>query len=147
MLKAYPKTKFVGHADAFWANVSADYHEEAAYPVGPVKRGGVTDKLLGDFENMYGDVSANSGNNALSRDEEFTSGFLKRHQNKLMFGSDCGCSNGRGDGLGPSVAKRMQGKCVARETLGILNKNLDGGALTKVTWGNAHRLYKIKAQA
>lgn len=147
MLKAYPKTKFVGHADAFWANVSADYHEEAAYPVGPVKRGGVTDKLLGDFENMYGDVSANSGNNALSRDEEFTLGFLKRHQNKLMFGSDCGCSNGRGDELGPSVAKRMQGKCVARETLGILNKNLDGGALTKVTWGNAHRLYKIKAQA
>ena len=25
MLKAYPKTKFIGHADAFWANISADY--------------------------------------------------------------------------------------------------------------------------
>src|ERR1700742_652166 len=32
MLKAYPKTRFIGHADAFWANVSADYANEAAYP-------------------------------------------------------------------------------------------------------------------
>ena len=46
MLKAYPKTKFIGHADAFWANVSADYANEDAYPTGPIKRGGVTDKLL-----------------------------------------------------------------------------------------------------
>ena len=35
ILKAYPKTTFIGHADAFWANVSADYHNEAAYPTGP----------------------------------------------------------------------------------------------------------------
>src|SRR5262249_30140212 len=30
VLKANPKTTFIGHADAFWANVSADYHNEAA---------------------------------------------------------------------------------------------------------------------
>lgn len=150
MLKAYPKTKFIGHADAFWANVSADYHEEAAYPSGPVKLGGVTDKLLGDFENMYGDLSANSGNNAMSRDPEFSAGFLKRHQNKLMFGSDCACSDGKGSGVSQQnnpTASRMAGKCVARETLTVLNRHLDGAALTKVTWGNAHRLYKIKIPA
>src|SRR5687768_7731567 len=45
ILKAYPKTTFIGHADAFWATVSADYHNEAAYPTGPITRGGVTDKL------------------------------------------------------------------------------------------------------
>ena len=39
VLKAYPKTTFIGHADAFWANVSADYRNEAAYPTGPIKRG------------------------------------------------------------------------------------------------------------
>ncbi|MFN0118976.1 MAG: amidohydrolase family protein, partial [Blastocatellia bacterium] len=99
MLKAYPKTKFIGHADAFWANVSADYANEAAYPSGPVKRGGVTDKLLGDFPNLYGDLSANSGNNALSRDPEFTKEFLVRHQNKLIFGSDCSCQDGHGGGV------------------------------------------------
>src|SRR5258707_15456008 len=25
ILKAHPRTKFIGHADAFWANISADY--------------------------------------------------------------------------------------------------------------------------
>ena len=64
VLKAYPKTTFIGHADAFWANVSADYHNEAAYPTGPIKRGGLTDKWLGDHPNLFADMSANSGNNA-----------------------------------------------------------------------------------
>jgi hypothetical protein len=36
VLKAYPKTKFIAHADAFWANISADYREDTAYPSGPV---------------------------------------------------------------------------------------------------------------
>jgi len=68
ILKAYPKTKFIGHADAFWANISADYNNDAAYPTGKIKPGGVTDKLLSDYPNLYGDLAANSGNNALSRE-------------------------------------------------------------------------------
>ncbi len=70
-----------------------------AYPSGPIKRGGVTDKLLSDYPNLYGDLSANSGNNALSRDPEFTAGFLARHKEKLIFGSDCGCTDGKGGGI------------------------------------------------
>ena len=46
MLKMFPKTRFIGHADAFWANVSADYANEIDYPSGPIKRGGITDRLL-----------------------------------------------------------------------------------------------------
>ena len=125
MLKAYPKTKFIGHADAFWANVSADYANEAAYPTGPIKRGGITDKLLGDYANLFGDLSANSGNNALSRDPEFTADFLARHQNKLVFGSDCSCQDGNGGGVSQNnnpAAARMRGKCVARETLTVLKQ-------------------------
>ena len=99
ILKAYPKTRFIGHADAFWANVSADYANEVDYPKGKIKRGGVTDKLLGDYANLYGDLAANSGNNALSRDPEFTPGFLKRHQSKLIYGSDCSCTDGKGGGI------------------------------------------------
>ena len=98
ILKAYPRTMFIGHADAFWANVSADYHNESAYPSGPIKRGGMTDRLLGDYPNLFGDLSANSGNNAMSRDAAFTADFLKRHQDKLLFGSDCGCTDGHGSG-------------------------------------------------
>ncbi len=77
VLKAHPKTTFIGHADAFWANVSADYHNEAAYPTGPVKRGGVTDQWLGEHPNLFADMAANSGNNAMSRDPEFTTAFLR----------------------------------------------------------------------
>ena len=41
MLKAFPKTKFIAHADTFWANVSADYAYDTAYPSGPIKPGGI----------------------------------------------------------------------------------------------------------
>jgi uncharacterized protein len=148
MLRAYPKTKFIGHADAFWANVSADYAEQESYPTGPIKRGGVTDKLLGDYENLFGDLSANSGNNALSRDPEFTTDFLARHQNKLVFGSDCSCADGHGGGVSQNnnpAAARLRGKCVARETLTLLKRHTKPAVFRKLTWENGHQLYKIKA--
>jgi predicted TIM-barrel fold metal-dependent hydrolase len=146
ILKAYPKTTFIGHADAFWANVSADYHNEAAYPAGPITRGGLTDKWLGDYANLYGDLAANSGNNALSRDAAFTADFLKRHQNKLLFGSDCSCSDGRGGGVSQNnnpAASRMAGKCVARETLTLLQKSTPPDVFKKLVWGNVHSLLRI----
>jgi uncharacterized protein len=148
VVKAHPKTTFIGHADAFWANVSADYHNEAAYPTGPVKRGGVTDRWLGEHPNLFADMAANSGNNAMSRDPEFTAAFLERHQDKLLFGSDCSCSDGRGGGVSQSnnpAAARMAGKCVARETLGLLKRSASPQVLQKIVWGNLHRLLKIPA--
>ena len=148
ILKAYPKTTFIGHADAFWANVSADYQNEAAYPTGPIKRGGVTDKLLGDYANLFGDLAANSGNNAMSRDAAFTADFLKRHQDKLFFGSDCSCADGHGGGVSQSnnpAAARMAGKCVARETLGLLKRATTPEVFQKLVWGNAHKLLRIPA--
>ena len=146
ILKAYPKTTFIGHADAFWANVSADYRNEAAYPAGPIKRGGITDRLLADYANLYGDLAANSGNNAMTRDPEFTAGFLGRHQNKLIFGSDCSCADGRGAGVSQSnnpAASRLAGKCVARETLTMLKKQAPAPIFRKIVWDNAHTLLKI----
>lgn len=148
VLKAYPKTRFVGHADAFWANIDAKYANEAAYPTGLVTRGGVTDKLLGDYPNLFGDLSANSGNNAMSRDPEFTADFLKRHQDKLIFGSDCACADGNGSGLGQPnnpAAARLAGKCVARATLTLLKVSTTPEVFRKLVWENAHRTYKISA--
>lgn len=149
VLKEYPKTLFIGHADAFWANISADYANEAAYPSGKIKRGGVTDKLLADYPNLFGDLAANSGNNALSRDPEFTPDFLKRHQDKLIFGSDCACADGKGGGVSQSnnpPAARMAGKCVARETLTILRKSASPAIFRKLTWENAHKAYRLSDQ-
>ena len=146
ILKAFPKTRFIGHADAFWANISADYAEQDAYPTGPVARGGITDRLLADYPNLYGDLSANSGNNALSRDAAFTRDFLHRHQDRLMFGSDCNCTDGKGGGAAQNsaaVAPRMRGKCVARETLTLLSSSVDAPTFRKLAWDNAHRLLKL----
>jgi len=147
ILKAYPKTRFIGHADAFWANVSADYANESAYPSGKIKPGGVTDKLLSDYPNLIGDLSANSGNNALSRDPDFTEGFLQRHQDKLIFGSDCSCSDGKGGGVSQANnpgASRLAGKCVARETLTVLKRSTSPAIFRKLTWENAHKAYSLK---
>jgi predicted TIM-barrel fold metal-dependent hydrolase len=146
MLEKYPNTKFVGHADAFWANVSADYENQEAYPSGPIVRGGITDKLLADYPNMFGDMSANSGNNALSRDPEFTADFLSRHQDKLMFGSDCACADGKGEGRSQRnnpAAARLFNKCVARETLTVLKNAASDDVFRKLTCENARRVYKI----
>ena len=146
ILKAFPKTTFIGHADAFWANVSKSYKNEAAYPTGPIVRGGVTDRLLGDYANLFGDLSANSGNNMLSRDDEFTRDFLRRHQDKLMFGSDCGCADGRGSGVSQGnnpAAARLAGKCVARETLTVLQRSTTPEVFRKIVWENIHRLLRV----
>ena len=72
--------------------------QKTLYPLGPVTPGGLTDRLLTDYPNMFGDLSAGSGLNALNRDEEFTRGFLERHQDKLLYGSDCNDNIGRGPG-------------------------------------------------
>jgi uncharacterized protein len=148
VLKAFPKTTFIGHADAFWANVSADYANDVDYPSGPIVRGGVTDKLLGDYANLFGDLSANSGNNALSRDAGFTRDFLARHQDKLLFGSDCSCADGRGTGVAQQNnprASRLAGKCVARETLTLLQGAASPAVFRKLAWGNASRLFRLDA--
>ncbi len=134
MLKAFPKTTFIGHADAFWANVSADYAEDTSYPKGPIKPGGVTDRFLSDYGNLYADMSANSGNNFLNRDPEFAAAFLERHQDKLMFGSDCPCADGRGG---------TSGRCVARATLTSLKKLAAPRVFRKITWENATRLLRL----
>lgn len=144
ILKAYPKTIFIGHADAFWANISADVPTDTAYPAGRVKPGGLTDRLLAEFPNLYGDVSANSGRNALGRDPDFMAGFLARHQNKLLFGCDCSCDDGRGTNQ-RSQQPLIKGRCVARETLSALRDLSPPEVFRKITWANGSNLFKIRA--
>ena len=84
----------------------------------------------------------------LSRDEAFTRDFLRRHQDKLMFGSDCSCSDGHGGGVSQAnnpAAARLAGKCVARETLTVLKRSATPDVFRKIAWDNAHKLLKIPA--
>lgn len=98
-LKKYQRVRIIGHAQTWWANISAEVPpaEKTLYPKGPVKPGGLLDRLLGDYPNLYADMSAGSGFNALSRDEEFTAGFIERHPKQMLFGSDCPCRDGKGE--------------------------------------------------
>ncbi|MEZ6054272.1 MAG: hypothetical protein R3B91_13870 [Planctomycetaceae bacterium] len=96
-LKKYKQVRIIGHAQSWWANISADVPTDNLYPTGPVKPGGLLDRLLSDYPNLYADLSAGSGFNALSRDEDFTGGFLERHRKQILFGSDCPCRDGKGE--------------------------------------------------
>jgi predicted TIM-barrel fold metal-dependent hydrolase len=148
VLRAYPRTKFIGHGDLFWANISADVPADRGYPGGPIKPGGLTDKWLSDFPNLYADMSANSGNNALSRDTGYSRGFIERHKDKLIFGSDCSCADGKGGGVSQGnnpEAARLAGKCVARETLGLLKGLTSPEVFRKITWENSAKLFKVPA--
>jgi hypothetical protein len=58
------------------------------YPNYPVKNEGVVPKLLRRHENLYGDLSAGSGFNAINRDLNYSINFLNEFQNKLMFGTE-----------------------------------------------------------
>ncbi len=144
ILKAHKNTNFIGHANFFWASISANPPSGEEYPSGPVKLGGLTDRWLADYPNLYGDLSANSGNNALSRDPTFARAFLQRHQNKLMFGSDCSCKDGNGGGGSPLLA-RLKGKCVGRDTLGLLKEFTTPDLFRKIAWDNAHHLLRVSA--
>ena len=54
---------------------------------GPVIPGRVP-QLLGKYKNLYGDISAGSGSNAIMRDPEYGAIFLETFQDQLVFGTD-----------------------------------------------------------
>jgi predicted TIM-barrel fold metal-dependent hydrolase len=108
----------------------------------------LSDRWLSDFPNFYADMSANSGNNGLSRDTEFSRGFITRHQSKLIFGSDCSCTDGHGAGISQGnnpEASRLAGKCVARETLSLLRRLASPEVFRRITWDNGVKLFKVPA--
>lgn len=87
-LETAPDTTFIGHAQGWWASISGDAADLQAYPKGKVTPGGAIDRLMDRYPNIYGDLSAGSGANAISRDLEFGRDFLIRRQDRLLFGTD-----------------------------------------------------------
>ncbi|MFW5866485.1 MAG: amidohydrolase family protein [Armatimonadota bacterium] len=88
MLQKFPGLIFIGHGPRWWNGISADDDGSCQYPDTPVVEGGAADRLLQEYDNMYADLSAGSGYNAMTRDPEFTEGFLERNWRKLMFATD-----------------------------------------------------------
>jgi len=96
-LSKFPKVNFIGHAQTVWAYIDKNYRNpKDLYPKGKVTPGGLTDRYLSDYPNFWADISAGSGLNAILRDEEQMRGFLQRHADRVLFGSDCNDAVGRG---------------------------------------------------
>lgn len=133
MLKKYPQTTFIGHAQTWWANIDKNHTDQAVlYPKGKVTAGGWTDRYLSDYPNMFADMSAGSGLNALTRDEEHAAGFLDRHQDKILYGSDCNDAVGQGPA------------CQGSQTIAALRKLASSKAVErKILYENAHKLFRL----
>jgi predicted TIM-barrel fold metal-dependent hydrolase len=133
MLEKYPKVNFLGHAQTWWANVDRNNTDQTVmYPKGPVTPGGLTDRYLGDYPNMFGDLSAGSGLNALTRDEDFARDFIARHQDKLIYGSDCSDHMGSGT------------PCQGAQTIATIRRLSPGKAVErKLLYRNANKLFRL----
>ena len=133
VLEKFPKTNFIGHAQTWWANIDKDHADQKVlYPKTKVTAGGMTDRYLREYPNMFGDMSAGSGLNALIRDEEHTRAFLDRHQDKLLYGSDCNDTLGRGPG------------CQGGQTIAAIRRLAPTKAIErKLLFGNSKKLFRL----
>lgn len=138
MLEKYPKVNFIGHAQTWWAYIDKNYIVSTEmYPKGKITPGGLTDRLLADYPNMYADLSAGSGYKSLTRDEENARKFIFRHQDKLLFGSDC-----------PDPAKiegtAADSVCQGIQTIAEIRKLAPTRQIErKILYENAKRLFRI----
>jgi predicted TIM-barrel fold metal-dependent hydrolase len=132
ILKEFPKTNFIGHAQTWWGNIDKNHDQAQLYPKGKVTPGGLTDRYLRDFPNMFADLSADSGFNALTRDEDHTRSFLERHQDKLIYGSDCADRFGRGK------------ECQGAQSIAAVRRYAPSKAIErKLLYENAKKLFRL----
>ena len=132
VLQAVPRLQFLGHSQAFWAEISTDVIQDgqrAGYPKGPVTPGRLIE-LMRRYPNLLGDLSANSGFNAISRDPAFGDAFLDEFQDCLFWGTDI--ANDPQEL--PIVAYFHKLKA---------EKRISEKAYEKITWRNANHLFEL----
>lgn len=92
VLQKYPHLMILGHSQTFWIEMSADAPDDKegrnSWGQGPVRKGGRVPELFAKYENLYGDLSANSAGCAIMRDPEFGLQFLEDYADRLFFATD-----------------------------------------------------------
>ena len=128
VLKECPNLTMLGHSQAFWSEISADVTDESrgGYPGGKVTSGRLLE-LMREYPNLWGDLSAGSGFNAISRDPEFGYSFLEEFQDRLCFGTDLAWSEQKLP-IAAYFRKLSEEELISSE------------AHEKITWRNADRL-------
>ncbi len=89
ILNLCPETIFIAHGPGWWREISKDADKSPnIYPEGKIIHGGRLTKMLEKYENLYADLSAKSGLNAIKRDPGFGKKFLIEFHKKILYGSD-----------------------------------------------------------
>ena len=134
VLEKYPEVNFIAHAQTTWANIALNPNQADLYPKGKVTPGGLTDRWLSDYPNFFADLSAGSGLNAFMRDEEHGEAFFVRHQDKLLYGSDCQ----DGEGVVTSAP------CCGSKMIALIHKLVkDDVVKAKIFAGNAKQIIRL----
>ena len=133
-LQIFPKLTFIGHSQAFWAEMSTGgtSGDRYGYPKGKIQKEGAVPKLLRKYGNLHADLSAGSGFNALSRDVDYAVEFINEFQDRLYFGADICCPDGISELPLCGLLKGL--KADGRISADVFNK---------VAKGNAKKLLKI----
>jgi len=121
----------LGHSQPFWAEISGDLKEEErnGYPKGKVAPGGAVVRLMREYPNLHGDLSAGSGLNAITRDPQFGCEFMTEFQDRLYFGTDiCAPDNEHHKELVSFLNDAVQNEHITREVC------------EKIAWQNAEQL-------
>ena len=130
--KQFPGVKFFGHSPGFWSEISGDVSPKTknGYADTPVAPDGTLVRLLREYPNIYGDLSAGSGLNAISRDPQFGYGFMAEFQDRLLLGLDfCSVTNDM---------QHITWLTAARDA-----GNISPEAYEKIMWQNANRLLDL----
>ena len=92
ILHSFPKLIMLGHGPAFWSEMGKleTVYDRGRYPNYPISEEGAVPKLFRRYPNLWGDLSAGSGYNALARDVDYAIHFLNEFQDRLCFGTDIG---------------------------------------------------------
>jgi len=131
-LRRFGRLIILGHGPGFWAEIARlkAPGDRGGYPDYPVDAEGAVPKLFRRYENLYGDLSAHSGCNALARDETYAVSFLNEFQDRLLFGTDI-CA---ADQKAP-LASFLRGLCDAGK--------ISDGVFRKIARENASRLLDL----
>jgi len=134
VLKNYPKLKILGHSQTFWIEMSGDAptkkEDRNQWGSGPVIPGGRVPELFAKYANLYGDLSANSGGQAIMRDPEFGLAFLEQYADRLFFATDM-------------VNKDMVFPLGAWLDQMVQEGKLSEEAYEKIICGNARRIFGL----
>lgn len=90
ILKAHPKLKIFGHSQCFWSEIDSKNSEETRNTnvSGGKIDGGRVAELMRKYENLYCDLSAGSGSNAIMRDREHAARFIEEFSDRIFYGCD-----------------------------------------------------------